>query len=81
MHLHLHLPHLPLPAVLLSVVYAMALAVALADPGQHTPAGLVVLAGLTARWLARYHRSVAPAATVAVPAPDAEPVVAPAVAT
>jgi hypothetical protein len=55
MHLHLHLPHLRLSAlapaaVLLSMVYAAAIAVALADPGRHTLAGLVVLAGLTARW-------------------------------
>jgi hypothetical protein len=72
-----HLPHLPLPLALLSAVYAVAIAVAVANPGRPTLAGLVVLAGLTARWMARHrvlHRS-----TAAVP--DAEPVVAPAVAT
>ena len=59
MHLHLpplHLSHLPPAAVLLSVVYAAAIAVALTDPGRNTVAGLVVLAGLTARWAARWRR-------------------------
>jgi hypothetical protein len=63
---HLHLPHLPLPALLLSVVYAAAVAVALAHPGQHTVAGLVVLAGLTARWAVRARRPR--------PAPETAPV-------
>jgi hypothetical protein len=58
---HLHLPyvrlsHLPPAAVLLSVVYTAAIAVALTDPGRNTVAGLVVLAGLTARWAARWRR-------------------------
>ncbi len=74
--MHLHLPHLPVPAVLLSVVYALAIAVALANPGRPTLAGVVVLAGLTARWVLR-HRQRA----VVVPAPVAsasEPAAAPA---
>jgi hypothetical protein len=60
---HVHLPHLPVPAVLLSVVYAAAIAVALAHPGEQTLAGLVVLAGLVARWALRSrHRAPAPVA-------------------
>jgi len=83
---HLHLPHLPVPAVLLSVVYAAAIAVAVASPGQHTLAALVVLAGLVARWAMRSRRPVHAAGPVvlavasstgdAVLAP--EPAVAPA---
>ena len=53
---HLRLPHLPVPAVVLSVVYLAAIAVALATPGRPTLAGLVVLAGLTTRWLAHARR-------------------------
>jgi uncharacterized membrane protein len=49
--------------VLLSVVYAAGIAVALAHPGEHTLAGLVVLAGLVARWVLRSrHRAAAPVA-------------------
>lgn len=77
--MHLHLPHLPAPLVMLSVVYAAAVAVALAHPGRPTLGALVVLAGLTARWAAR-HRRAERRTTVVVPAPDAEPVAAPAVA-
>jgi hypothetical protein len=70
---HVRLPQLPLPAVLLSLVYATAIAVALGDPGRHTLAGLVVLAGLTARWALRHRlRAIA-----RVPV-GAEPAVAPA---
>jgi hypothetical protein len=58
-------PHLSVPALLLSVVYAVAIAVAVANPGPPTLAGLVVLAGLVGRWALR-HRHRAP---VAVPAP------------
>jgi hypothetical protein len=80
---HLHLPHLPVPLLLLSAVYATAIAVALAHPGRPTLGALVVLAGLTARWAARHRRSDSPA-TVAVPAVDAvlpaEPAPSPAVA-
>ena len=73
--MHLHLPHLAVPAVLLSVVYAAAIAVAFTDPGRNTVAGLVVLAGLTARWAARHRRSVA-SARVVVLATEAAPAVA-----
>jgi hypothetical protein len=89
-HPHLHLPRLPVPAVLLSVVYAAALAVAIAHPGRPTIAGLVVLAGLVARWAVRARRperTAAPVTLVAVstaPAVDAvlpaEPASAPAAA-
>jgi uncharacterized membrane protein len=68
---HLHLPHLPVPAILLSVVQVAAISVALAAPGQHTLAGLVVLTGLVGRWTLWHHRRTA--AVV-----DAEPAVAPA---
>ena len=60
------------PALLLSVVYAAALAVAVTDPGQHAVAGLLVLGGLTARWLLRHRRAAAPAPAVvlaAIPEP------------
>jgi hypothetical protein len=76
---HLHLPHLPLPLVLLSALYGMAIAVAVANPGRPTFGGLVVLAGLSARWMAHHRHRVLHRATVG--AADAEPVVAPAVAT
>ncbi len=68
-HLNLHLPALPLPAVLLSVVYAAALTVAVANPGRPTLAGLVVLAGLTARWALRHRqRATTPAVVTATAA-------------
>ena len=61
--MHVHVPHLPVPAVLLSVVHAAAIAVALTHPGEHTLAGLVVLAGLVTRWALRSrHRAAAPVA-------------------
>jgi hypothetical protein len=69
---HLHLPHLPVPLVMLSFVYASAIAVALAHPGRPALGALVVLAGLTARWVARYRRAPAPAAIVVL-TPDAAP--------
>ena len=65
---HLHLPALRVPAlpsglpvatVLLSVVYAAALAVALTAPGQHAVAGCAVLAGLVARTVVRRRRTTA----------------------
>jgi len=74
----LHLPavplgRLPLPAVLLTAVYLLALVVAATAPREQALAGLVVLAGLTARFVARRRRpstSVVPAATAdAAPAP------------
>ena len=77
--MHLHLPHLPLPLVLLTTLYAVAIAVAVANPGRPTVAGLVVLAGLTARWIAHHRRSVA-SRTVAVLTPDVAPAAAPAAA-
>jgi hypothetical protein len=78
--LHLRLPQLPLPAVLLSLVYAAAMAVALGDPGRHTLAGLVVLTGLTARWAVRHRHRTAPAAGTmadAVLPVEAQPAAAP----
>ncbi|TFV64863.1 UNVERIFIED_ORG: hypothetical protein E4P37_12420 [Bacillus sp. AZ43] len=72
--MHLHLPHLPVAALALSAVYVLAIAMALAHPGAHTLAGLVVLAGLTARWVAASRRR----ATVAVLTPEAAPGTAPA---
>jgi len=68
---HLHLPHLPAPLVMLTLVYATAIAVALANPGLPTLGGLVVLAGLTARMVAR--RRAAAAAAVVVLTPDPAP--------
>jgi hypothetical protein len=76
---HLHLPHLPVPLVLLSLLYATAIAAALAQPGRATLGAVVVLAGLTARWVAHHRRSAA-TARVVVLAPDAEPAASPAVA-
>ena len=68
--------HLSVPAVLLTVVYAAALAVAVTAPGQHLVAGLVVLTGLVTRWAVRHRRvhvavpaPVAPADTVLAPGP------------
>ncbi|WP_241036956.1 hypothetical protein [Blastococcus litoris] len=69
--MHLHLPRLPAPLVMLSLVYATAIAVALANPGLPTVGALVVLAGLTARLVARHRRSAARAAVVL--APEAAP--------
>ncbi len=77
--MHLHLPRLPVPLVMLSLVYATAITVALAHPGRPTVGALVVLAGLTARWVARRRRSVA-SADVVVLGPEAAPAPAPAAA-
>ena len=68
--------HLSVPAVLLTVVYAAALAVAVSAPGQHLVAGLVVLTGLVTRWAVRHRRVhvAAPiAAADAVLAPESAP--------
>ena len=66
--------HLSVPAVLLTVVYAAALAVAVSAPGQHLVAGLVVLAGLVTRWAVRHRRAHAvPTVADAVLAPDTAP--------
>ncbi|WP_246080926.1 hypothetical protein [Modestobacter altitudinis] len=76
---HLHLPALRVPAlpsglpvatVLLSVLYAAALAVALTAPGQHAVAGCVVLAGLVGRTVVRRRRSTAAAVTATAAAVD-----------
>ncbi|SEL82413.1 hypothetical protein SAMN04515665_12061 [Blastococcus sp. DSM 46786] len=64
--MHLHLPRLPVPAVLLSLVYLAAVAVAISAPGQHALAGLLVLTGLVARWVVRARRSGRAAAPVAL---------------
>jgi len=70
--------HLNLPAVLVTVVYAAAVAVAVAAPGEHVVAGLVVLTGLVSRWAVRHRRGprAVPLAAVAVDAvlaPEAGP--------
>jgi hypothetical protein len=70
--------HLSVPAVLLTVVYAAALAVAVTAPGQHLVAGLVVLTGLVTRWAVRHRRAhaatpVAIASADAVLAPESAP--------
>lgn len=76
---HLSLPHLPalhlagqppVATVLLSVVYAAAIAVALVAPGQHVLAGGVVLAGLVSRSVVRRRRSTAGALSAAAGAVD-----------
>jgi hypothetical protein len=62
------------PALLLSLVYAAALAVALTDLGRHAAAGLLVLGGLTARWFLRHRRAAVPAPALALAAlPDPAP--------
>jgi hypothetical protein len=53
------IPRVPVAAVLLTAVYLAAFAVAVAAPGQRAGPGLVVLAGLTARVVARRRRSTA----------------------
>ena len=68
---HLHRPP-PVAAVLLSVVYAAAVAVALTAPGEHALAAIVVLTGLVARWALR-HRHKAAVAHVVPTAVDARP--------
>jgi hypothetical protein len=61
---------LPVATALLTVVYATAVVVALTAPGADPIAGLVVLAGLTARWAVRRRRSTAGAVSVATVAVD-----------
>jgi uncharacterized RDD family membrane protein YckC len=73
--LHLSLPRLtgrslPVVTVLLTVVYATAVVVALTAPGANTLAGVVVLAGLTARWAVHRRRSAAGALAAATAAVD-----------
>ena len=62
---------LPVATVVLTVVYAAALAVALAAPGQHAVAGCAVLAGLVSRTVVRRRRSTAGAVATATQAVDA----------
>jgi hypothetical protein len=76
---HLHLPHLSVPALLLSLLYAAAIAVALTAPGANPLAGAVVLAGLGGRWALR-HRARTRVAVPAVLAPEPAPGSAPATA-
>ena len=86
--LHLSLPRLtghslPVATLLLTAVYAAAVVVALTAPGANTLAGLVVLAGVTARWAVHRRRSTAGAVAVSTVAVDtvlAEGAVAPEVA-
>jgi hypothetical protein len=67
----LHLTRLPAATVLLSVLYAAAVAVALTAPGQHAVAGCAVLAGLVGRTVVRRRRSTAGALTASTAAVDA----------
>jgi hypothetical protein len=61
----------PAPAtVLLTVLYAAAIALALTSPAEHAEAGCLVLAGLTARWAVRRRRSTAGALALATGAVD-----------
>ena len=53
------LTRLPVATVLLTVLYAVALVVALTAPGQHALAGCAVLAGLVGRSVVRRRRPVA----------------------
>ena len=64
--------HLSLPALLLSLVYATAIAVALVAPGANPLAGIVVLAGLAGRWALRHHGRV-PAVVPTEPAAGTAP--------
>ena len=73
--MHLHLPHVPPALLLLTAVYAIAIAVALVNPGRPTLGAVVVLVGLTARWVAR-HRHQERTATVAVLTPEPAPAAA-----
>jgi hypothetical protein len=60
--------HRSVPAVLLSLVYAAALALALTDVGSHALAGAVVLAGLTTRWALRHRHRRTGTVTALAPA-------------
>ncbi|MGY1783301.1 hypothetical protein [Geodermatophilus sp. SYSU D01036] len=67
--------HLPTPAVVLTAVYAAALAVAVASAAtgsaREALAGLVVLAALVTRWAVRRSRRTAPTTAAAVATVDA----------
>jgi hypothetical protein len=69
--------HVRTASALLTLLYAVALAVAVTDLGVRALPGAVVLAGLLLRWELRRHRPAAPAVVPAVvPAPvtpDAAP--------
>nr|WP_246406541.1 hypothetical protein [Modestobacter versicolor] len=68
----LHLTgRLPVATVLLSAVYATAIVIALAAPGQHALAGCAVLAGLVSRSVVRRRRSTLGAVAAATVAVDA----------
>ena len=70
--MHPHMPHLSAAAVLLTLLYAAAVAVALPAPGANTLAGMVVLAGLVSRWALRHRarsRVAVLPAEAAAPAP------------
>jgi hypothetical protein len=60
--------------VLLTLLYAAALAVAVPDLGARALPGAVVLAGLLLRFAVRRHRGPAPAAVVAPAVPAERPV-------
>src|SRR5204863_1864825 len=62
---------MPVATVLLSVVYAAAVVVALAAPGQHALAGCAVLAGLVSRTVVRRRRSAAGAVAAVTGVVDA----------
>jgi hypothetical protein len=65
--------HVRTASALLTLLYAVALAVAVIDLGARALPGAVVLAGLLLRWELRRHRPAATApAVVAVPALPAE---------
>ncbi|MGY1833256.1 hypothetical protein ACI8AA_22800 [Geodermatophilus sp. SYSU D01180] len=67
--------HLPTPAVVLTAVYAAALAVAVASAAtgsaREALAGLVVLAALVTRWAVRRSHRTAPTTAAAVATVDA----------
>jgi hypothetical protein len=67
--------HLPTPAVVVTVVYTAALAVAVASAAtgsaRQALAGLVVLAALVTRWAVRRSRRTVPSTAAAVVTVDA----------
>jgi hypothetical protein len=73
----LHVPalrptgRLPVATALLSLCYAIAIAVALAAPGEHALAGCAVLAGLVCRTVVRRRRSAVGAVQQVTGAVDA----------
>jgi hypothetical protein len=77
---HLSVPHLSVPhlagrrpalaTVLLTVLYATAIAVALTSPAEHALAGCLVLTGVSGRWAVHRRRSTAGAVAAATSAVD-----------